>query len=224
MKNRIVRNSVARAGGYAAGAAIQFAGIVVIGRYLGTERFGSFAFIAAFAGIFQLLADMGIRNILIRNIAVAPANFRAQLGIARTLLWLLSLFTMVCIVVTANLLELTADIRQAIYLAGLGVLFTFNGLGYSAVLRAFEEMGWDIAGFVLHKIILLGLIWSVSKTGLGLKGVFMATLAANAFCGFTSGRWCAFAMAGHQSAAIGGPAGRSWSKPSPWGSPKYSNG
>jgi hypothetical protein len=50
------------------------------------------------------------------------------------------------------------------------VITTFYGLGYSAVLRAFEEMDWDIFGFVLHKCIFIGLIGLVRQTDLGLRG------------------------------------------------------
>jgi O-antigen/teichoic acid export membrane protein len=57
---------------------------------------------------------------------------------------------------------------------------TFQGIGYSAVLRAFEEMGWDILGFSLHKLIFLLLVWGVSRTDWGLQGVSAAMLLANA--------------------------------------------
>jgi O-antigen/teichoic acid export membrane protein len=177
---QVARNSLLRIGGYAIGAALHFVGIVVIGRYLGAEGFGYFAFILAFVGIFQLLADMGVRNIVIRNIAVHRETFRTHLGVARTLLWILSLFSMGCIVLIANLFHLTDEVRHATYLAGLAGLFTFYGLGYSAVLRAFEEMEWDILGFVLHKVLLLMLLWAVSGTTFGLRGVSTAMLLANA--------------------------------------------
>lgn len=57
---RVLQNSVLRVGGYAIGALIYFAIVVLIARYLGTEGFGYFSFILAFAGVFQLLADLGV--------------------------------------------------------------------------------------------------------------------------------------------------------------------
>jgi O-antigen/teichoic acid export membrane protein len=176
---RVVKNSGIRVGGYVIGAALQFAVVVIIARYLGTEKFGYFSFIFAVAGLFQLLADMGVRNILIRNIAVDKANFRYHLGIARTLLWILSLISMGCIVVLANLLPLTTEVRHSLYLAGLAVMVIFHGLGYSAVFRAFEEMEWDILGLLLQKGIFIALIWGVSRTDFGLPGVCMAQFLAN---------------------------------------------
>ncbi len=176
---RVMHNSLLRLAGYAIGAALHFGIIVLIGRYLGTTGFGHFSFILALVSIFQLLTDMGVRTVLIRDIAVDKENFASRLGVAQTLLWLLASLSMGCIVLLAHLLTLTVEVRQATYLAGVAVIMTFYGLSYSAVLRAFEEMEWDILGFVLHKVIFLGFIWVILKTDWGLRGVFGAMLAAN---------------------------------------------
>jgi O-antigen/teichoic acid export membrane protein len=177
---RVLGNSLFRVGGYAIGAGVFFATIVLIARYLGTEGFGHFSSILAVASLFQLVADMGVRNIIIRNISLDKANFQTHLGVARTLLWSLSLLSFGCVVALAQLLALPDAIRHAMYLAGLAVILTFHGLGYSAVLRAFEEMDWDIFGFVLHKFIFIVLIWLIIQMSLGLRGVFAALLLANA--------------------------------------------
>jgi O-antigen/teichoic acid export membrane protein len=176
---RVLQNSLLRMTGYAVGAGLHFGITVLIGRYLGTTGFGQFSFILAFVGIFQLLTDMGVRNVLIRDIAVDRENFASRLGVARTLMWILAAISMGCIMLLTRLLTFTDEIRQATYLAGLAVIVTFYGLSYSAVLRAFEEMEWDILGFVLHKVIFMGFIWSVLRTDWGLRGVFAAMLAAN---------------------------------------------
>jgi O-antigen/teichoic acid export membrane protein len=177
---RILSNALFRVGGYAIGAGLFFAATVLIARYLGTAGFGHFSFILAVVSVFQLVADMGVRNIVIRDIALDTAQFRRHLGAARTLLWSLSLLSLGCVVGLAHLLALTADLRHAMYLAGLAVLITFYGLAYSAVLRAFEEMDWDIVGFVIHKALFMALIWLVRRTSLGLQGVFAAMALANA--------------------------------------------
>jgi O-antigen/teichoic acid export membrane protein len=177
---RILNNAFCRVGGYAIGAALFFAAIVLIARYLGAEGFGHFSFILAVASVFQLVADMGVRNIVIRDIALDKAHFRQHLGTARTLLWLLSLLSLGGVVGLARLLDLADDLRVSMYLAGLAVIITFHGLGYSAVLRAFEEMEWDIFGFVLHKALFIACIWLVRQTSLGLQGVFAAMVLANA--------------------------------------------
>jgi O-antigen/teichoic acid export membrane protein len=177
---RVLGNSLFRVGGYAIGAGLFFATIVLIARYLGTEGFGHFSFILAAVSVFQLVADMGVRNIVIRDIALEKEKFHLHLSTARTLLWSLSVVSLGCIAVVANLLALSDDLRYSMYLAGVAVILTFYGLGYSAVLRAFEEMGWDIFGFILHKVIFIACIGLITQTSLGLQGVFAAMLLANA--------------------------------------------
>jgi O-antigen/teichoic acid export membrane protein len=86
----------------------------------------------------------------------------------------------------ANLLSLTPEVRQSMYIAGLAAIVTFYSLGYSAVLRAFEEMGWDILGFVLHKVIFIVGVWLIMQTRFGIKGVFAVLLLANIT------QWCYF--------------------------------
>jgi O-antigen/teichoic acid export membrane protein len=176
---QVVQNSIVRVGGYAIGAGLYFAINILLARYLGTEGFGRFSFIVAFVGVFQLTVDMGVRNILIRNIAVDKAHFAEKLGVARTVLWILSIITMGLIILLVNLIHLLDEVRQSTYLAGLASIVTFSALGYSAVLRAFEEMEWDILGFVFHKVVLIGLTGAVIRMDLGLKGVFGAVLIAN---------------------------------------------
>ena len=177
---QVLGNTFFRVGGYALGAGLFFATIVLIARYLGTEGFGHFSFILATASIFQLVADMGVRNIVIRDIALEKEKFHHHLSTARTLLWSLSVVSLACVAVLAHLLVLSDDLRHSMYLAGLAVIITFYGLGYSAVLRAFEEMGWDIVGFILHKVVFIALIVLIAQTSLGLQGVFAAMLLANA--------------------------------------------
>ena len=84
---RVVKNSLSRLSGYAVGAGLFFMTFVLIARYLGVEGFGRFSSILACVGIIQRLADMGVRNILVRNMAVDRENFALYLGIARTLMW-----------------------------------------------------------------------------------------------------------------------------------------
>lgn len=176
---RVIQNVFYRLGGYAIGAGMQFICIVCIARYLGPEGFGHFAFILAGVGVFQLLADLGVRNVLIRDIAVDRVHFAERLGIARTLLWFLSLISLSLVVILANLFPLSVEVRQTTYIAGLAAIVTFHALGYGAVLRAFEEMAWDVLGFVLHKMVFLTLIGLLLGTHLGLRGVFYALLMAN---------------------------------------------
>jgi O-antigen/teichoic acid export membrane protein len=177
---RVLRNSIFRGIGYPIGAVLLFLTYILIARYLGAEGFGHFSFIMAFTGLFQIVADMGIRNILIRNISTDFPNFGIHLQTARFLMRLLSILSGAMILVISSFLNIGDEIRQSVYLAGMGVILTINALSYGSVIRAFEDMGIDIIGFDVHKIIFIALIWAVTKTELGIRGVFLAFLISNA--------------------------------------------
>jgi O-antigen/teichoic acid export membrane protein len=162
------------------GAALFFVVVVVIARYLGVEGFGHYSFVMAVASVFQLVADMGVRNVVIRDLAVDPQSVGRRLAVARTLLVALSMASMAGIVGLSFVVTSDPVLRQSFWLAGAAVMMTFYALGYSAVLRAFERMDADILGFVLHKVLLLVLVLALARTALGLRGVFAMNLLANA--------------------------------------------
>jgi len=61
----------------------------------------------------------------------------------------------------------------------MATMATFHSAGYSAVLRAFEDNELNYLGFVLHKILLLGLIVVTIKLKMGLIGFVIAHLVSN---------------------------------------------
>lgn len=176
---RVARNSAIRAVGYAAGAALFFLSVVLIARYLGVEGFGHYSLIMAVTGVFQLIADMGVRNLLIRDLAVHPERLSEKLGLARSLLLAMSILSVAGLSLIALVIDVPLEVRQSLVLSGFAVMTTLSALGYSAVLRAFERMDEDILGFVAHKVVLLALILALPRTGGGLRGVFVMTLLAN---------------------------------------------
>lgn len=177
--SRVVHNVVLRVLGYSLGAALNFGIVILIARYLGTHRFGHFVLIQSCVSLGQLLADMGLRTILMRDIARQRQRVNEYLGVAKFVLRVLLLCGGALLLLLVFWLPLAAELRLALGLAGLAALVTVYSLAYSAVLRAFEDMQWDIGGFVLHKVVwLLGVAVSIGGD-LGLAALFAALLVAN---------------------------------------------
>ncbi|MGA7130175.1 MAG: oligosaccharide flippase family protein, partial [Chthoniobacterales bacterium] len=88
---RIVKNVLA--GGFAVGAGglLQLTAVVLIARSVSVNDFGIYSFILAFAVFFQLLADTGLSNILMRELAKTPEKMAEILGAALSLIWVLSI-------------------------------------------------------------------------------------------------------------------------------------
>ena len=184
----VMRNLLFGVSGEAISGALNFITLVLIARSLGTAEFGDFSYILAFVGIFQLLADMGLTNTLVREIARERERVAEIVGALRPLAWVSSLVIFLVIAALGWPLSANTNIYQATLLLGLAVLATFHSFSYACVCRAFEEMGFNAAGNVTHKLLQIALVMLALHLNTGVVGVAAAMLAANIY------QWIFFRM------------------------------
>ncbi len=166
------------------GAGLILLTTAVIARYLGASDFGKYSFVLAFVMVFQLIADFGISQILVKNIATDKGNADKHIGIAKSFLWILSLITFILIALSINLKGSSPEILYSVYIAGLAAMAMIHVLGYNSIFQAFEEMEFNAIGFVLHKIVFLVLAYIGINMNTGILGIFVASLSANLFLWF----------------------------------------
>lgn len=161
------------------GFGLHFVVTILVARYLGAEGFGKYSFVLALVWVFQLIADLGLSKIMVREISIKKDTLEYQLGVTKSLIWMLSLVVYGLIVLTANVMNCETDVRNAIYIMGLAVIATVHAVGYSSVFRAMEEMEYNGIGFVVHKVCLLGLTVIVIYYKGGLVEISLAYLISN---------------------------------------------
>jgi O-antigen/teichoic acid export membrane protein len=170
------------------GFGLQLAVTVLVARHLGAEGFGKYSFILAFVWVFQLIADSGLSNIMVREISVRKETLEYQLGVTKSLIWMLSLVVFALIALTANIFSLDTTVKNAVYIMGLAVIATVHAVGYSSIFRAMEEMEYNAIGFVAHKVLLLTLTISVIMYGYGIIAIITVNLICNVAL------WCFYYM------------------------------
>ena len=178
---RIVKNVFADGLAVGLGGVLQLAAVALVARSVGVAQFGTYSFILAFAMFFQLLADSGLSNILIRELARAPERLGEILGAALSLIWLLSVAVFLLIVLVVSFLHFPYWIKTLTVLMGASTLAQFHAMGYGSVLRAREENDLHAIGFFLHKVLFFALIVAGLKAGYALPGVVMAHFIPNLF-------------------------------------------
>jgi len=176
---RIVKNALSGVAAELIGGGLNFIALLMIARSAGVDGFGIFSFVLAFSGLFQLVADFGLSNILVREISTHRDQLDRYLGAAKSLIWILSFLTFAVMVGTIHLIGRSAEVVQLSYLMGLAVLAMFHVTGYAAVFRAFEVMELNALGFVLHKVFLLGCVLLTIFVHGDLIGFALSYLAAN---------------------------------------------
>jgi O-antigen/teichoic acid export membrane protein len=178
---RVVRNSLFGLASEAIGGALSFLVVILIARDLGSAQFGVFSYVLAFTGVFQLVADFGLTNILVKEIARDRARAQEIVGRVKPLVWLFSLLILGLIVVLAQFVVSAADTRLAMGIMGAAVLATFHAVVYGSVCRAFEQMGYNAWAFVSHKVVLLALVLAAMHFHWGMAGMVYAYLIANVY-------------------------------------------
>lgn len=177
---RIVKNIAV--GGLASviGNGLFFVTTVLIARALGASDFGKFSLIFAIVSIFQLIANPGLTEMMVREIALDREKLSQQLNLTRTLLWFLGITTSMVIILFSQF-SADPEFKYALIIMALGFVFTVQATCYSAVMWAMEEMEYQAIGFISHKCLLLFLVIIVVHWGYRLIAISVVFLLANLF-------------------------------------------
>ncbi len=176
---RIVKNVLAGGLGVGIGGLLQLGAVVLIARSVGVTQFGTYSFILAFAMFFQLLADSGLSNILVRELATQPERMREILGAALSLIWMLTAAVGLLMLAVVPFLHFPLHVKALAAVMGAATLAQFHASGYGSVLRSQEDNELHSLGFLLHKVLFCACIFAGLKAGLGLPGVVLAHLIPN---------------------------------------------
>jgi O-antigen/teichoic acid export membrane protein len=178
---QILRNSLFGILSQALGGGLFFLVTLLVARHLSPERFGAFSFVFAFVTVFHMLADFGLSNILIREMSRQRQRIGEILGAVIPLVSLLAVLGYAIIALSAGLLRLSPEAELAVYLMGATVLVTFHAAVYAAVCRAHEEMGFNAAGLIAQRLVLLVLILAALHLDAGLPGIALCYLGERLF-------------------------------------------
>ena len=176
---RIVKNAVFGILASLISGLVYLATVMIIAHKVSVVEFGKYSFVLAFAIFFQLVADAGLPRMMIREIAKNPEGFAPLVGAAVSLIWLVSGVICLLVALIVPFLHFGMDVKVSALVMSFATLATFHAAGYSAVLRAFEDNELNYLGYVLHKILLLGLILLAIRFQTGLVGFVSAHLVSN---------------------------------------------
>jgi len=176
---RIVKNALFGIGSSVIGGVVYLATILVIAHAVSVTEFGKYSFVLAFAMFVNNIADSGLPRMLIREISRDPQQLVPLVGAGASLIWVISGAMCLLVAVIVPFLHLGTDVKMSVLGMSIATMATFHAAGYSAVLRAFEDNELNYLGFVLHKVLLLGLVFVIVKLHFGLLGFVAVHLASN---------------------------------------------
>lgn len=140
---------------------------IIIARSLGHTVYGQFAFILAYAQIWQVLADFGLTMIAVRELSTHQAEQKRYLSNLISLKLVIGCLTFCLIVISTWFLEKPDFIKQLIYIAGAYIIIYTAGEMIRAVFRAYERFAYDAWIRISQHIVLLGfIIYGVTQDSL----------------------------------------------------------
>lgn len=179
---RVLKNLVMVFASEGIGGLLSFIIVLLAARLLGVEQFGVFSYILAITSVCQLVADFGLTNLIVREVAKDTSKAQYIMSNVLSLAWGLSAVILALVILLALFSLDTTGQQLAAVIMGVAVLATYHSVVYSSVCRAFEQMSYNAISFVVHKIILLALIygfhhWTVFSSS--LLAICSAYLVAN---------------------------------------------
>lgn len=176
---RIAKNTAVLITGDLATSLIGFFFMMYVARYLGVKGFGVLSFALAFTAIFNVLMDMGLSTLTIREVARDKSLTQKYLGNLGVLKIVLATATFGLISLTINLLDYPQETILVVYLIGLSVILSSFSLMFYAVFQAYERMEFTSGGHILiNALRLVGALFVISQ-GLSITALVFTYLLAS---------------------------------------------
>ncbi|OGF31986.1 hypothetical protein A3H09_03645, partial [Candidatus Falkowbacteria bacterium RIFCSPLOWO2_12_FULL_45_13] len=160
---------------------ISFTYFTLIARALGPEDLGKYYFAISFASVFSILMDIGLTNVLTREIAREKNKANIYLGSVMAVKLPLSVITGLIIILAANLLGYGELTKILIYFSTVCVILDSFTSAFFSASRGFHNLSFESLSSVLFQLIVLVTGLTILKLDLGLKWLMGSLLLASIF-------------------------------------------
>ena len=150
---------------------------IYLARYLGTAGFGKYSFVFAYLAFFNIITDLGLQTILVREMAREPTRAPKLIGNAYIIRWILTALAVASSIIVITLMSYPADTTTYIYIASLTVLFISFSDFYRTIFEANLRMEYNIVAKLAFKGVSATLILLI----IFMKGTLLHIMIALVF-------------------------------------------
>jgi len=139
---------------------------IYLARYLGTVGFGKYSFVFAYLAFFDIIVDLGLQQILVREISRDSSIAPKLIGNAYIIRLILTVFAIVLSMVVITLMSYPADTTAYVYIAAFTLPFISFSYFYATIFQANLRMEYNIIAKLSFKFLSAILIfWIISSHG-----------------------------------------------------------
>ena len=167
-KSNVVFNSALLTVAEAIGRLMRLILVMYSARVLGAEMYGKFAFALVFPLLFMILADLGIHQLLVREIARKTEDVEKYLGNALFIKFFLASFTLLMIFLTVNLTGKPQNELVVVYIMGIASIMGSFAELFKSVFQAFQKIVYDAVSILFTGLVttVLGVVILTCKGGI----------------------------------------------------------
>ncbi|MBU2540552.1 MAG: flippase [Candidatus Omnitrophica bacterium] len=148
----IIKNTAGFLGSLIFNRFLNFLVTIILVRYLGPKNLGQYTFVLTFAGLFALFCDLGIGQLVTREVSQDRTRAGSFLGNYLSLQLLLSSVVVVVMVIVINHFQYPHIIRLALYITGLNLLVVSLAQPFFNIAIAFEKLRFTAIASIIGNI------------------------------------------------------------------------
>ncbi len=160
---------------------ISFAYFAILARNLPPEMLGKYYFAISFTTIFAIFIDIGLANVLTREISKAPDRAGKLLGAALGVKLPLAFLSLFFVVVLINVLGYPELTRTLVYISSLSMVLDSFTITFWSVMRGFHNLKYESIGVFVFQVIAVSFGLLTLKLNLGLVWLIAALALASVF-------------------------------------------
>lgn len=182
-KRSLAWNAFSLFGAHFIAKALSFGMILVLPRHVGDADLGGYFLAVAVTNLLGVLAELGMRDPLIRELHLRPERASQTLGAALTFRSAMSFVVLLGCGAVVGVNRYPSEVARLIFLFGLAEVLNGGAQLFSFVFRARERMELEAMGVVLERGLVVFVGGGVVVAGLGgmtlLGGVAFGAAALN---------------------------------------------
>ena len=160
---------------------VSFFYFTLLARFLGPTDLGKFYFVISFTTIFAIVIDLGLANVLIREVAKNQARAGRLIGSILSMKLPLALLAVLGAVLLINLTDNEPIVKILVYISCFSMVFdSFTSTFYAAI-RGFHNLKYESIAAVIFQLIVLVFGYGSLLLGGGLVFAMGALTLASLF-------------------------------------------
>lgn len=148
---------------------------------IGASSLGNYTFALFFTTMFAVLADIGLSNILVREVSKNKEKVQEFFSSVMAIKLPLQLITYGLVFLVINLIENDPLVRQLVYLAGIVMVLDSLTLAFYSFLRGFHNLKYESIGVLIFELVVVITGFTAISLTSDLRILMLAIVAGSFF-------------------------------------------